>query len=41
MESIEQLKATYAGMTEDELAAAASDACDLTETARQVLRAVI
>ena len=41
MESIEQLKATYAGMTEDELAAVASDAYDLTDTAQHVLRTVI
>lgn len=41
MESIEQLKATYAGMTEDELAAVASDAYDLTDAAQHVLRTVI
>lgn len=41
MESIEQLKATYAGMTEDELAAVASDAYDLTDAAQHVLRMVI
>ncbi|HEY6250917.1 MAG TPA: hypothetical protein VI685_13235 [Candidatus Angelobacter sp.] len=41
MESIEQLRATYAAMTEDELAGVASDANDLTDTAQQVLRTVI
>ena len=41
MENIEQLKATYAGMTEDELAAVASDAYDLTDIAQQALRVVI
>ncbi|HEY6352569.1 MAG TPA: hypothetical protein VI636_24500 [Candidatus Angelobacter sp.] len=41
MESIEELRATYAAMTEDELAGVASDAYDLTDAAQQVLRTVI
>ena len=41
MESFEQLRQTYADMTEDELAAVAADAYDLTEMAQQVLRAEI
>jgi len=41
MESLEQLQKRYAGMTDEELTALASDAYDLTETAQQALRAEI
>jgi hypothetical protein len=38
MESLEQLQKTYALMTDEEIAEVASDADDLTETARQALQ---
>jgi len=41
MESVEQLQQTYALMTDEEIAAVASDAYDLTQTARQALQAEI
>lgn len=41
MESFEQLQKTYAGMPDEELAAVASDAYDLTEIARQALQTEI
>jgi len=39
MENLEQLQKTYTLMTDEELAAVASDANDLTENAQQALRA--
>jgi DNA-directed RNA polymerase subunit M/transcription elongation factor TFIIS len=41
METLEQLQKTYALMTDEEIVVVASDACDLTETAQQALRAEI
>ena len=38
MDSLDQLRKTYAEMTEDELAAIAADAYDLTDAAKGVLR---